>query len=89
MPALVLRQPAAVHELADVLPHLEVALDHPVDQPAHLGLQLRRRVGHHLALEGAPHRLPVEQGADTADPHGLFEEPLPPALHVAEQHLQP
>jgi len=49
------------HELVHVLPHLEVALHDPVDQPANLRLELLGRVTHHLPLEGPLDALGVEQ----------------------------
>ena len=47
------------------------------------------RVAHHLALEGALDALAVEQRADPAQPDRLLEEPLPPALHLVQQQLEP
>ncbi len=72
---LMLRQAAAVDEAVDVLPHLQVPLDDPVDDAPHLGLDLLRGIGDDLALEGALHRLAVEQRTDPPEADGLLEEP--------------
>ena len=79
---------AALREVRrDLLPLPEVGVDEPVDQLAHLPLDLARRVGDDLALEALLHARGVEQIEDPADAQHLVEIRVAARLHLEQRLL--
>src|SRR6185436_3874732 len=80
---------APLNVAADVLPQLEIALHNPIDDSVHLVLDLSGCLADDLPLERPLNPFTIHQALDPADANGLLEEPHTPALHVAEQHVEP
>mmetsp|Transcript_42146 Transcript_42146/g.106337 ORF Transcript_42146/g.106337 Transcript_42146/m.106337 type:complete len:220 (-) Transcript_42146:1462-2121(-) len=77
---------SVVHVVVDVAPLSAVAFDHPVDESAHLTINVSRRVRHHSVLEFGSNAIATHQIHKVAQANGLVQKLVTTVLEV-QQHL--